>query len=226
MAKEYVASFAQAILLDEERQDGNSGGESASHIEGGSVPHRGAASSETGDCAGPSESRKELALGDSPPLQLGRNGSRRRAKKRKQRPEKTQGGAPHVLPKKKIRVPSKEDKREQRAPLVYEELSEDDMDPNDRPDGGVLREPTQNPGEQTVLLSALTDKHRSARPHNSEGMDSGCRDEVAPVLGDRSLPVPAGGDIVAAALSSAISDPTSDDELLQFAAEIELGGGL
>jgi len=108
---------------------------------------------------------------------------------------------------------------------VYEDLSQDDVDPNDRPDGRLLREPKNNTGEQTILLSALSVRNGIESTHNSPRMDSGRRDEVAPVLGDRSLPVPANEDILAAALSTALADPTSDEELLQFAAEIELGDG-
>jgi len=143
VAKEYVAAFAQAILLEEERQDGNSGGEGASHIEGGSVPHRGAAPSESGESAGPSTGRKEPALGDTATFHVGRDGPRRKTTKRKRRPNKSESGAASVLPEKKARVSSEEAPRKSAAPLVYEDLSEDDVDPNDRPDGGVLREQTE-----------------------------------------------------------------------------------
>jgi len=149
-----------------------------------------------------------------------------RAKKRKHRSKKTQGGASSILPKKKTRVSSKEDAGKQRVALVYENLTQDDMDPNDRPNGGVLREPKDNLGHETILLSALAVQHGNNGNNSSSGMDGGRRDEVAPILGDRSLPVPANGDIVAAAMASALSDPTSDEELLQFAAEIELGDRL
>ena len=220
VAKEYVSAFAQAILLEEERQ---SDGVGASHIEGGSVPHRGAASSEGGDSAGPSRTGKELAPGDTSPLHVDRNGSRRRANKRKRTSKKTESAATGILPEKKARVSSEEAPRKQRAPLVYEELSQDDVDPNDRPNGGVLREPTENSGKQTILVSALSLQHGNSDAHSGSRMDCGRRDEVAPLLGDRSLTVPAGGDIVAAALSTALAEPTSDEELLAFAAEIELG---
>jgi len=102
-AQEYVKAFSQAILLDEQRQeDGNSGGEGASHIEGGSVPHRGAAPSEESDSAGPSRRREEPALGHPTTLHVDRDGPRRETKKRKRRPKEPQSGATSVLPKKRL----------------------------------------------------------------------------------------------------------------------------
>ena len=97
------------------------------------------------------------------------------------------------------------------------------MDPNDRADSGVLRIPEEHNGETPILMSALTVQHENNIRQPSEGVDSGCRDEVAPVLGDRSLPVPA-TDLLAQAMASTIGEPTSDEELLAFAAEIEIGG--
>ena len=60
VAKEYVSAFAQAILLDEERQQEEGTPDvGASQIEGGSVPHRGAALGETSTSAGPPTNTKE-----------------------------------------------------------------------------------------------------------------------------------------------------------------------
>ena len=151
------------------------------------------------------------------------NGSRRQAKKRRRRSEEAQSGAAVVLPKEAAGVPNPKAARKQRAPLVYEELAQGDMDPNHRADGGVFRVPEEHHGKETVLMSALVVQHGDQLRLSNTGMDHRRRDDVAPVLGDRSLPVPA-TDIVAEAMASTIGEPTSDDELLAFAAEIELGG--
>jgi len=220
VAKEYVCAFAQAILLDEERTPDVG----ASHIEGGSVPHRGAASGEASDSAGPPTKTKELNTGRSSTLDPSGNGEHHRPNKRRRTTEKTENGDTTILPKKKIRISCEKTSRNKRPPLVYEDLSQDELETHTKPDCGKLRSPKDNTRNPTIPVSSLSIQPQNADVQHSSGMDNRRRDEVAPVLGDRSLPVPA-EDIVAAAMAATIGNPEneSDEELLAFAAEIELG---
>jgi len=78
--------------------------------------------------------------------------------------------------------------------------------------------------EKTVLMSALVVPHEDNVRIPSKRMDDRHRNQVDPVLVDGSVPVP-GTNILATAFAETIGEPTgtTDDELLQFAAEIELG---
>jgi len=226
VAKDYVIAFAQAILLDEERKEG-APDEGSSHIEGGSVPHRGATSGETSDSAGPLTTTKELAVRDSPTHNPGRNGPRCRGKKRRSRPEKTESGATGLLPEKKARVHREEAPREQPIVIEYEDLTQDNVDTDNQPNGGILGQPTNNLGEQTILLSALAFQNGHSGQNNGARVDSGLGNKMDSILVDGSVPV-SGTDILATAFTSTIGEPTgtTDEELLAFAAEIELGGDI
>jgi len=224
VAKEYVSAFAQAILLEEQRTEG-SPDEGSSHIEGGSVPHRGATSGTTSDSAGPPLPTTELHIRDSTPPQPIGSGSSRPTSKRKRRAEKVKSRATDILPKKKIKLSIKKAPRKQRTPIEYEDITDDDLDPNHRPDGGVLPSTDQPVGETPTLLSALSVRNEHPVRSPSPRMDDRPRDEMATVLSDGNLPIEP-IDILAEAISTTIGEPsgTTDDELLAFAAEIELGG--
>jgi len=220
VAKEYVSAFAQAILLEEEREGTPDVG--ASHIEGGSVPHRGAALGETSGSASPQRNNIESNARSSPTHNSVGDGSSRRAKKRRRAPKEIKSGTSNVLPEETPAIPRKKTARELRPTLVYEDLTQEHLDSDDRTNGAELRIGKKPNGEAPILMSSLALQHENNVRVPSEGVDHRRRDEVAPVLGDRSLPVPA-TDLLAQAMASTIGEPTSDEELLAFAAEIELG---
>jgi len=217
VAKDYVIAFAQAILLDEERRE-RTPDEGSSHIEGGSVPHRGATSGET------SVTDRQLPIGaqpdsrDSAALQSPRNNTSGAAKKRKRTRKETEKGTVNLLPKKKARTSGQKDKGVKRTPIVYEDISENELDTDNKSTGGILRTSNQNAGAPGVLLS-LKNEH-TVRP-SPERMEGDNKHEVASIQMDGPVSVPT-IDILAEAIASTIQ-PTSDDEMLAFAAEIELG---
>jgi len=222
VAKDYVAAFAQAILLDEQRlhQDGNPD-VGASHIEGSSVPHRGAASGETsGTHHTPIPAQPDSR--NSPPFHAGRNGSCHRTKKRRRRTTTTQSGTTDVLPKKKARTSSEETEGNNGITIEFEELTQEDMDPNHSAVSGVLPTTEDNNRKFPLLMSALALRHETANIQHGEGMDDQHINEMASLPRDGNIPVQE-PDILATAIASTIGEPTSDEELLAFAAEIELG---
>jgi len=146
VAKEYVCAFAQAILLEEEREGTPDVG--ASQIEGGSVPHRGAALGEASDSAGPRQNNDESDSTNSSTHNSAGVSSSRRAKKRRRAPKEVKGGATVVLSEEAPGVPSAKTPRKQPAPLVYENLTEDELESNNPTHATKLRISTKPDGER------------------------------------------------------------------------------
>jgi len=217
VAKDYVCAFAQAILLDEERAPD----EGSSHIEGGSVPHRGATSGETSDTNRQLPNGAESHPRDSTALQSPRNSTSGTAKKRKHTRKESEEGTVNLLPKKKARTSRKKDKRVKRTADMYEDITEDELDTNNKSAAGILRTSSENAGTPGILMSALSFKNEHSVRPSSQRMESDNQHEMATVQMDGPVSVPT-VDILAEAVASTIQ-PTSDDEMLAFAAEIELG---
>ena len=220
VAKEYVCAFAQAILLDEERTPDVG----ASRIEGGSVPHRGAASEESGDCAGPQTDGNQSNQRSCSPSKPTGNGTRHKTIRKRKASKRTKDGDTHLLPEKKTRISGKKDSGKCTIDLCYESLSDNDVDTNSRTNSGETSTRKDNSGDTGKLVSSLVIKLKDHMGLPDQGVDNRRDNEMAPVLGDGSVPI-SGADILATAFAETIGEPTgtTDDELLAFAAEIELG---
>ena len=190
VAKDYVCAFSQAILLDEERTPD----EGSSHIEGGSVPHRGATLGETSVTDRQQPNGAESNSRDPAALHSTGNSASSSTKKRKHSRKESKERTVDILPKKKARLSSKKDQRMQRTTDMYEDLTEDELDTDNRSTSGELRKSTENPGTSGILMSALALKNENSLRLATEGMERNSQPENE-----------------------------CDEELLAFAAEIELG---